>query len=880
MIWGYVIAAIAGLAASSYLAKNAARDAGDQGSGLFINKNGAANDLPIIYGKRRVGMLHAWKGTSNDGQKNTSFTSTGNARFIPSSSGISSHWGNRGNNAFLHRIDAIAMGEIEAVTDIMIDGDHYTHTRFRNDGHCYYRGIAFYGSDTQSMPSNLANYHGEVTTTMDGKGVAWIWNTFMFRDTDIQYQGEPEVTATVKGLKVWDPRVNPNDSSIKAYSTNPALCLLDYLMADYGKKLPESELNIDSFIDAANACESQVTVPNGTVNGGADETIYNPYTGEEETWSGGTYHPYYNSNYNTNNQINRFDCNIVLKPSDTTTKNVEKLLKTMRASLPFSQGQYKVVMEDTASTSMSFNEDNILRGINVAEGDRSKRLNRVTVKFDNKEKDWEEDTVAWPEMYSTQHNNYLAEDNNEELHQEVTLEGTTDFYRAEDIAEFIVRDSRKQMAVEFMAQPEAMKLEPGDVISITYSDLNFSNKLFRVRTLEINADLTVNIKAQEYDTSVYPWATKTEEAIAPYVFVDPFATPPAVTNLTATPRAETNADGTKTHNIDVTWDDILNANGDVTEINVGYKKSTDTDYTYNKLVPGVTNYSITGISDAKTYDIVVSYKTTTGKVSSDATSQAVLSSNTTVIGTISTDVTNAQNAADAAQLAADTAQDTADDAQGDATAAYNLANSKLDAAGVENAIANNVTTIDGSKITTGTIDAANVNLINLDANNINVGTIDGQYIDVDTLAVKKFDDVSSKIINHMGNEVPLTVSGSTFHRGSTNFTTVTSTTGTYLPLTVNNVREGCRYQLNFSGVMGDNTGIYVEYSTDNSTWVQAAGGIQNITMSAGTFRSYNFIYHGTVSSMGTSESLHFRVRFVTKHRSTYLALNAFIDNTN
>jgi len=722
MIWGYVIAAIVGLAGSAYYSKKAAQEAAEAGSGLFVNKNGAANDLPIIYGKRRVGMLHAWKGTSNDGLKTNTYTSTGDARFVPNQSGINQHWGNRGNNAFLHRIDAIAMGEIEAVTDIMIDGDHYTNARFSNSGHNYYRGIAFYGSNTQSMPSNLAQYHSEVTTSMDGKGVSWIWNTFLFRESDLQYQGEPSVTATVKGLKVWDPRTNPSDSSVKSYSTNPALCLLDYLMADYGKKLPQSELNIQSFIDAANSCEDQVDVPNGAVNTGSNETIYNPYTGEDTTWFNGNYHPFYNSQYNSNNTIDRFECNIVLKPSDTTTTNVEKLLKTMRASLPFSQGQYNVVLEDTSSSVMAFDETNLLGGVNVAEGDRSKRLNRVTVKFDNNQKDWEEDTVTWPEIYSTQHDNYIAEDNNEELHQEIRLEGTTDYYRAEDIAEFIVRDSREQMAVEFKTQPEAMKLEPGDVISLTYAPFNFTNKLFRVRSVVINANLTVDVQAQAYNSTVYPWANKTEEAVAPYVKLDPFATPAAVNNLAAAGRLEENADGTNTHFIDVTWDSILDATNPVEEIRVGYKKSTDTLYTVLKTTSDITDFTISGIADNTTYDIEVTYKTVNGKISADATTSVTLANNSSTlkasVATVNTAASNAQATATAAQSTATTAQTTAnsaqtaaDNAQVDATQAIADAASKIAAADVENAIANNVTNIDGAKITTGTVQAARIDIV-------------------------------------------------------------------------------------------------------------------------------------------------------------------------
>ena len=123
--------------------------------------------------------------------------------------------------------------------------------------------------------------------------------------------------------------------------------------------------------------------------------------------------------------------------------------------------------------------------------------------------------------------------------------------------------------------------------------------------------------------------------------------------------------------------------------------------------------------------------------------------------------------------------------------------------------------------------------------------------------------------------------GSAFQRGSTDFTTQTSTTGNFLPLAISNVRNNAQYQAIFTGVLGDNTGIFVEYSVDGgSTFIQAAGGIQDIDMDAGTFRTYVFVYNGTITGLASNATtVNWRVRFVTKHRSTYLSLYVFIDNT-
>jgi trimeric autotransporter adhesin len=181
-------------------------------------------------------------------------------------------------------------------------------------------------------------------------------------------------------------------------------------------------------------------------------------------------------------------------------------------------------------------------------------------------------------------------------------------------------------------------------------------------------------------------------------------------------------------------------------------------------------------------------------------------------------------------------------------------------------------------IANATIEDAKINTLN--ATKINAGLINSLRINVDTLNVKHFDNVSTDIKSHTGSFVPLAVFGSSFQRASTDFTTQTQTTGTYLSTTIGNVRNGAQYQAIWTGVYGDCTNGVLEYSVNGSTYVQAAGGIQNVTMAAGTFRTYVFAYSGTISGLSSSSNtVYWRVRWITKLRSTYQSLYVFIDNT-
>lgn len=180
---------------------------------------------------------------------------------------------------------------------------------------------------------------------------------------------------------------------------------------------------------------------------------------------------------------------------------------------------------------------------------------------------------------------------------------------------------------------------------------------------------------------------------------------------------------------------------------------------------------------------------------------------------------------------------------------------------------------------------SNVHINDLSADKITAGTINSDRINTDTLAVKHFANVSSNIESHIVTTpnptyVPLQVFGSVFHQPSSNFTTIVATVGTYLQTSISEVRNGAKYQAIWSGVYGDCTNGVLEYSVDNSTWVQAAGGIQNVTFAAGTFRTYVFAYNGTISGLGsTADTVYWRVRWITKLRTTYQSLYVFIDNT-
>lgn len=246
------------------------------------------------------------------------------------------------------------------------------------------------------------------------------------------------------------------------------------------------------------------------------------------------------------------------------------------------------------------------------------------------------------------------------------------------------------------------------------------------------------------------------------------------------------------------------------------------------------------------------------------------------------------------------------------------------------------TSISGSNIDTGTINASVVNVTNINANNVSTGTLNANRIQIDnvtidtdgsgnliiksggvdttqikddavtndkvdsisatkitadqldsarintnTLNVKHFDNVSTDIKSHLATEtfVPLLRYGSAI-RGAGGNTTYTGSNASFVPVTITNVRNNATYTAQLAAVLGDVNGGRVQYSLDNSTWVNASGGETNIYWSAGTYRGYTYLYQGQITTLSNTQStVYWRVYFSGSYNHTHMQLHITMDNT-
>jgi hypothetical protein len=558
----------------------------DEAKGTLVNKDSNNNPIPVVYGKRQVGLT----------------------RVFVESSGA--------DNQYLYVAGVLCEGGgagITAIDEVYVDDKLVTFDGALTNGTIrgvssgdanYYKGgeslisiQGFFGLDNQSASSLL----DETTNwTSDHKlsGLAYV--ALRFKWNQDAFNGLPEVRVTVRGKKIYDPRLDStkggsgshrqDDATTWAYSANSSLVLLDYLRnSRYGKGLPNDafETNYDSFKTSANTCDTQVT----------------PYSGAVS-------------------DINLFETNAVIDSEKKVLENVRELLVPMRAIFNYTQGKYKVIIEGTGSSQLLLTKDNVVSEVKLQGESKSEKYNRVIGTFTNPEKDYQSDTVSYPPYDDSaldpadQHSTMLSEDNNTLLERSFDMLQVTSPYQAEEICENILKRSRNNLKAEVTVTSEALNLSIGDIVTATYDTAGFSAKPFRVMSLAINSDSTVTLGLEEHQDNFYTWEEKGEApTIADTVLPNPFSVSAPV-SVSLDDQLIEYSDGVVITALDVTIGASLDNFVDYYQVE--YKLSTETDYIVSGQVKGLF-HRILNVVDGLIYNVRVKAFNTLG-VSSTYTS--------------------------------------------------------------------------------------------------------------------------------------------------------------------------------------------------------------------------------------------------------------------
>ena len=627
----------------------------DEVKGTLVNKDSNNNPIPIVYGKRQVGII----------------------RTFVESSGT--------DNQYLYVAGILCEGGgggIQSIEEVYVDDKLVTFDGALTDGTLrgvsssdtnFYKGEslisiqAFFGTDAQSA-SSLLDETTSWTTDHKLSGIAYV--ALRFKWNQDAFNGMPEVRVTLKGKKIYDPRLDTtkggsgshrqDTASTWAYSANSSLILLDYLRnGRYGKGLPNDafETNYDTFKTSANTCETQVTpytgvsntlsgnITNSQTSIGLTDASSFPTSGtiqiasEKITYTGkstntltgcvrgtlSTTAVSHLSGVTVNEvitQINLFETNAVLDSEKKVIDNVRELLVPMRAIFNYTQGKYKIIIEGSGASQLLLTKDNVVSEVKLQGESKSEKYNRVIGTFSNPEKDYQSDTVSYPPFSDAhlagadQHATMLSDDNNTLLERTVDMIQVTSPYQAEEICESILKRSRNNLKAEVTVTAEALNLSIGDIVTATYDTASFVAKPFRVMSLAINSDSTVTLGIEEHQDEFYDYENKLEAPeIADTTLPNPFSVS-APASVTLSDQLIEYSDGVVITALDVTIGASLDNFVDYYQVE--YKFSTDTDYIIHGQGKGLTQ-RILNVKDGFLYNVRVKAFNTLG-VSSTYTS--------------------------------------------------------------------------------------------------------------------------------------------------------------------------------------------------------------------------------------------------------------------
>lgn len=346
--------------------------------------------------------------------------------------------------------------------------------------------------------------------------------------------------------------------SSTGFTNNAALAIAKWFTSAFGMGLPWSGLDEDSVIAAANVCDERVLVQTRSSTATADPATdkLTPSAGARVLdWGDGirftssgtlpagivaatTYYaiPSDGGTFKIASSVaNAFAGTAIdLTTAGTGTLTVllydearyklngayaldtpkgevrKQLLSAMAGVAVYIGGKWFLHAGAAALPTVTLDEDD-LRGEMTWIPKRSMRdrFNGVKAVYVNPSANWQ--PVDAPPLQSAA---YLAEDDGEELFEDIRLPFTTSTPTAQRLMKIALEQNRQQGIVHFPAKLTAMRLQPWDGVYLSIERYGWVQKQFRVIGWMLAEDGGIDLTLQEDDASVYAWTADEETAAA------------------------------------------------------------------------------------------------------------------------------------------------------------------------------------------------------------------------------------------------------------------------------------------------------------------------------------------------------------------------------
>lgn len=406
----------------------------------------------------------------------------------------------------VNRCDVLCVGEVDTISEIKV-----------ND-------TAIADLDGCSVTS----YTGTVSQTVDSRFSARVpglrnvaYLALTLKASDKLQGGFPTVTAVVKGQKIqtWD---GTQWTTAKTWSQNPAACIRDLLLnTRYGVGVKSDLLDESSFGEVYDYCAALVDDNNG---------------GTEA----------------------RYTLNVMIDSRRPAIDVLSDLLGTFGGYLVWSGNRLRLKVEKTDSYVQDFTMSDIVeKSFSYRYIAKDDAVNRVKVQFIDPTQNYTK-VFAVAEDKSAQDEREAIEGCEGVIEKEVSLLGITRFSQASRIANQMLRSVKAApIGCSFRVGIKAIHCEPGDIITVSHDVPSWTNKPFRIVSVQEHENDEMSLVCKEYNSSVYNDSYGT--GVSSYQYgspTNPNQPLPDVTNVVIVETNYVNGDGTYISDIDVTWTGI------------------------------------------------------------------------------------------------------------------------------------------------------------------------------------------------------------------------------------------------------------------------------------------------------------------------------------
>ena len=287
--------------------------------------------------------------------------------------------------------------------------------------------------------------------------MAWLDMNFIVSN---ELNGNPSVSAVVMGKKVYDTRTKKT-----AYSTNPAMCLRDFMLSKrygLGRWITADDLDEDSWNRVADYCDEEISFLD------ASGAII---------------------------KAKRFELNMVIDQKNSALDWVQEILANFQGYLTLTNGKFKLHIEQQTDVSYKFNDDNC-SDLSVTPLSLNDTPNKYTVKIIDPRNNWSS-VACNVEDYADQ------KERQKIITKEVNLNGTTSQYQALRLARFY-RDQNLAcpLTLSWKTGINGMHLEPGDVVTISYHKV-FTDLPVRITEIKQDDDGKFELTGRQYNDTIY-----------------------------------------------------------------------------------------------------------------------------------------------------------------------------------------------------------------------------------------------------------------------------------------------------------------------------------------------------------------------------------------